>query len=149
MPPVHKRKRAEETPGGAGPSAGSGRKKVTVDSTTRGGKRKCKTFFDPECQQPIFQGRNLTEVIGPRYERRPSQIARRAGVRSISEVAGRAADDIELPDTWSESDDDMAMPLEAAAEDCGWLAGAISRAHLTPVWHAALLRFVSGPSPSL
>ena len=50
----------------------------------------------PGVQQPIFQGRNLTEVTGPRYERRPSKIAKRAGFRSITDMTERAPDLIEL-----------------------------------------------------
>ena len=75
---------------------------MTVQYTTKAGKKREKTEYDPCCQQPIFQGRNLCEVKGQRYERRPSKIARRAGKRSVSEMLERTCDEIELPEDWAE-----------------------------------------------
>ena len=108
------------------PTAPPAPKQVSIEHTTKAGKKKQKTEYDPGLQQPIIYARDLTEVTGSRYERRPSKIAYRAKKRSITELFDRAPDAIGC-DCWEEPDDDMSMPLEVAAEDCGWEAGPLER----------------------
>ena len=106
--------------------------KYTVKQTMRkDGKAPLKTAkmadkWRPHCAQPGLGPRELHPVDGPRHERRPSSMAKKAGKRRFTDVDGNWADEYEPPeDGWSEEDEPM--PDEDAMEDCGWRAGPASR----------------------
>ena len=127
-----KRRAAPTTP--AGPAAPTCRgdgvpQEISVFQTMRkDGKTplkhpKATTTFRPHSMAPKTQGRNLEQLEGKRYERRPSKVAKKAGKRRITEVDW--ADEYVAPAPWAEANEPM--PDEDDRDDCGWLAGPVKR----------------------
>lgn len=95
---------------------------IWVDRVQKNGKRLRSVQYKPNVQQPCVMGRHLDELNGHRYARRPSYLARAAGVFNATQL--KWADSYDPPDDWAADEE---MPSEGKLEDCGWLPGPASR----------------------
>lgn len=93
-----------------------------IDAVKKNGSKKKSLFFKPCVQQPLVMTRNLDELVGPRYARRPSKLAR--AQHAFNGTHLNWADEYDPPDSWENGEE---MPLEAKLEDCQWLPGPASR----------------------
>ena len=69
---------------------------VEVHKKNRAGNDVVKTMFDPKLAQPVVMDRDLTEIKGERYARRPSALAKAEGKRKFTETEW--ADEYDQPE---------------------------------------------------
>lgn len=92
--------------------------------------------------KPEYMERKLESVDGPRYQRRPSYLARKKNTRRSSEVL--FGDSLDIDDSWASEEP---MPAEKEPADDGWqpgpyLAPSYVRNHLSKALH----QYTPGPT---